>query len=188
MSTIREDPRSDVQLVGLCNDAGAKEAAEAFEALYRRHRSFVLRVAMRFSKDRDIALDALQETFCYLLRKFPPEGEGLELTARLTSLLYPVAKHYALDMRRKSDRFTDADSAPEPHSAPAHGTDDIAGALAGLAPERREVLMLRFVDGLTMEEIAAALGIPVGTVKSRTHLAIRQLRDDPKTRDFFLEP
>ena len=71
---------------------------------------------MRFAQDRDIALDALQETFCYLLRKFPPEGEGLTLTARLTTLLYPVAKHYALDMRRKADRLSHADSAPEPRA------------------------------------------------------------------------
>ena len=184
MSAIGDDPRSDTQLVELCNDGGAGEATRAFEALYRRHRSYVLRVAMRFARDRDIALDALQETFCYLLRKFPPEGEGLELKAKLTSLLYPVAKHYAMDMRRKADRESSADAAPEPR-APDPPPSGIEGALSRLSPERREVLVLRFVDGLTMEEIAAALDIPVGTVKSRTHLAIRQLRENPETRDFF---
>ena len=45
--------------------------------------------------------------------------------------------------------------------------------------------MLRFVEDLSLEEIAAALEIPLGTVKSRLHLAIKQLREDPKIRDLF---
>ncbi|HEX5047019.1 MAG TPA: sigma factor, partial [Gammaproteobacteria bacterium] len=87
------DPRSDDELVAACNVGDADEATRAFEALYRRHRDFVLRVARRFTRDRELALDALQETFAYLLRKFPPAGSGLVLTARLQTLLYPVAKN-----------------------------------------------------------------------------------------------
>jgi RNA polymerase sigma-70 factor (ECF subfamily) len=45
---------------------------------------------------------------------------------------------------------------------------------------------MRFVDGMSMEEISAALVIPVGTVKSRLHNAIAALRDDPRTRAYFL--
>jgi len=46
--------------------------------------------------------------------------------------------------------------------------------------------MLRFIDGLSLAEIAEATGIPLGTVKSRLHHAISKLRDDPRTREFFL--
>ena len=72
------DQRGDEELVAACNAGGPTEAALAFEALYRRHRDYVLRIARRFARDRDLALDALQETFAYLLTKFPPAGGGLE--------------------------------------------------------------------------------------------------------------
>src|SRR5262245_43883505 len=98
------DRRSDAELVAACNRGDAEEAARAFEALYRRHRDFVLRVARRFARDRELALDALQETFTYLLRKFPPAGSGLTLTARLQTLLYPVAKNSAISAYRKARR------------------------------------------------------------------------------------
>jgi RNA polymerase sigma-70 factor (ECF subfamily) len=49
------------------------------------------------------------------------------------------------------------------------------------------VLTLRFVDDLTLAEIAVVLDIPLGTVKSRLHLAIRELRDDPRIKD-LIEP
>src|SRR6185503_5041703 len=162
------DRRSDEELVAVCNRGSADEAARAFETLYRRHRDFVLRVARRFTRDREHALDALQETFAYLLGKFPPAGEGLTLTARLSTLLYPVAKNSALTALRKSRRETPVDdgvlnSVPDESPAPSEPID---AALAGLSAERREVVVLRFVDDLSLEEIAAALDIPLGTVKS----------------------
>jgi RNA polymerase sigma-70 factor, ECF subfamily len=181
------DRRSDGELVRVCNRGARDEAARAFEALYLRHRDFVLRVARRFTRDRELALDALQETFAYLLKKFPPEGPGLTLTARLSTLLYPVAKHCVLSALRKareeraSDAMLEEIAAEEP--APAEPLD---AALAGLSSERREVVTLRFVDELTLAEIAVALEIPEGTVKSRLHLALKQLREDPKIKDLFL--
>jgi RNA polymerase sigma-70 factor (ECF subfamily) len=181
------DPRSDAELVDACNHADPHEATRAFEALYRRHRDFVLRVARRFTRDRDLALDVLQETFAYLLRKFPPAGPGLVLTARLQTLLYPVAKNTAISALRKFDRrMTDADvelddlpAEPEPADQP------IEAALGALPEERREVVLLRFVDDLSLAEIAAMLEVPLGTVKSRLHFAIKQLREDPKIKDLF---
>ncbi len=49
----------------------------------------------------------------------------------------------------------------------------------------REVVLMRFVDDLSLQEIAAALAIPTGTVKSRLHNALATLRDDPRTRRYF---
>lgn len=172
----------DAALVEICNHGDAREAGRAFETLYTRHREFVLRVALRFAPDNDTALDALQETFTYLLRKFPPVGPGLTLTAGLTSLLYPVAKNSALTLRRKAERFPHA---AEPDELPAPGSgepSDIAALLGELPGERREVLMLRFVDDLSLQDIATALDIPLGTVKSRLHLAIRTLRESPQAK------
>lgn len=180
----KSDQRSDQELVRLCNTGDAAEAARAFESLYSRHKDYVIRVALRFVQDRDLALDVLQETFGYLLRKFPPTGEGLILTARLTTLLYPVAKNSALDLMRKAGRFPAGDLQPDelPARAPTE-SGDIADVLGSLPDERREVVLLRFVDDLSLQEIASALDIPVGTVKSRLHLALRQLRESPGIRD-----
>jgi RNA polymerase sigma-70 factor (ECF subfamily) len=57
--------------------------------------------------------------------------------------------------------------------------------LAGLSEEHREVLLLRFVDGLSLAEIAQASEIPLGTVKSRLHNALDMLRQDARTKEFF---
>lgn len=181
------DRRSDQELVDVCNVGDAHSAAAAFEALYRRHRDFVLRVARRFTGDRDLALDALQDTFAYLLRKFPPAGAGLHLTAKLETLLYPVAKNSAITARRKAARLSGASEDELEHlpAAPEAESGSLDAALARLSPERREVLTLRFVDDLSLAEIAAALQVPLGTVKSRLHLAIKDLREDPQTKDLF---
>src|SRR5262245_12448286 len=146
------DRRSDEQLVDVCNGGSAEEAAAAFEALYRRHRDFVLRVARRFARDRDLALDALQDTFTYLLQKFPPTGPGLQLTARLETLLYPAAKNSAITASRKAKRLsTGGDDELEALPAePAPDDGPIDAALASLSAERREVLTLRFVDDLSL--------------------------------------
>jgi RNA polymerase sigma-70 factor (ECF subfamily) len=181
------EPRSDEELVAVCNHGGAEEATAAFEALYRRHRDFVLRVARRFTRDRELALDALQDTFAYLLQKFPPDGAGLRLTAKLETFLYPVAKNSAITALRKAHRIAgsgDAELDELPAEPQAEGTS-IDAALARLSPERREVLTLRFVDDLSLAEIATTLQIPLGTVKSRLHLAIKELREDARTKALF---
>ncbi len=63
--------------------------------------------------------------------------------------------------------------------------DDLAVVLSRLPGPQREVLLMRAVDGMTLGEIAAALDIPVGTVKSRLHHALATLRADDRTRRHF---
>jgi RNA polymerase sigma-70 factor (ECF subfamily) len=57
--------------------------------------------------------------------------------------------------------------------------------LAALPEAQREVLLMRFVDGMSLQEIAAALSIPEGTVKSRMHNALSALKSDPCVRSYF---
>ena len=181
MVRTRFDSLSDPELVELCNGGGRADATAAFGLLYRRHRDYVMRIALRFSSDREIAADTLQETFIYLLRKFPPTGEGLVLTARLRTLLYPVAKNLtltALKRRRREERPAgfDPDRLPDPRTLDPP-REDLARIMEGLSAAHREVLLLRFVDGLRLKEIAEALEIPPGTVKSRLHFAVQRLRE-----------
>jgi RNA polymerase sigma-70 factor (ECF subfamily) len=58
--------------------------------------------------------------------------------------------------------------------------------LSNLPESHREVILLRFVDDFSLEEIASALEIPLGTVKSRLHHAIAALREDPRVARYFL--
>ena len=173
--------------MAICNRGQPVSAAAAFDVLYRRHRDYVLRVALRFAPDVDTALDVLQDTFLRLLRQFPPSGGGLELTARLTTLLYPIARNAAIDAARRMARLpVDADITPDDIAAPPEpAMDDLGRLLAALPAHQREALTLRFVDGMTLDEIAAALDIPLGTVKSRLHLGIARLRSSPALRVFF---
>ena len=64
---------------------------------------------------------------------------------------------------------------------------ELAAVLAVPPEAQREILPMRFVDGMSLQEIADALNIPLGTVKSRLHHALKTLRDDRRTRDYFLE-
>jgi RNA polymerase sigma-70 factor, ECF subfamily len=72
---------------------------------------------------------------------------------------------------------------------PAHAGEDprtaLARVLACLSDAHREAVMLRFVDGLSLAEIAEATGVPLGTVKSRLHHALRSLREDPAAKKYF---
>lgn len=157
---------------------------EAFEALYRRHRDWVHRLAWRFTGNEQDALDILQETFIYLLQKLP----GFRLTAAMTTFLYPVVKHLSLNLRRRRRPGTDEDillALPDPAAQPASRAE-LAAALAVLSKEQCEVVLMRFVDDLSLDEIAQALDVPTGTVKSRLHRALDTLRHDPRTRDYFL--
>lgn len=158
----------------------------SFEMLYRRHRDWVVRLAHRFTGNRHDALDVLQETFLYVLRKFP----GFELEARFTTFLYPVVKNTALTLKRRRGRLrldpSPAESAVEvPEGSPADARSELAAVVTCLSEEQREVLLLRYVDDLALEDIAVAVGIPLGTVKSRLHHALARLRDDPRTRRYF---
>lgn len=221
MAEAPPDPRSDRELIVAIQ--GGEQGA--FAALYWRHREFAMKVAWRFSSCDADALDAVQNAFVYLagkLRATGPGGAGgpgaataggteetsagengppvkFELTAKLTTFLYPVVKHEAMALRRKAQRMKlgadltgaagrDAERGGggvfeelPARDAPADAglsARRVAKAVAGLSSGQREVVLLRFIDGLSMEEISQVLVVPVGTVKSRLHLALKSLADD----------
>ncbi len=159
--------------------------AEAFDALYHRYRDWVHRLAWRFTGNQADALDVLQETFTYLLGKFP----GFQLTASMTTFLYPVVRHVSLNVRRRrsSGQFDEQllTGIPDP-TTPATPRTELAVALAALPHDQREAVLMRFVDDMGLDEIAQALSVPTGTVKSRLHRALETLRTDPRTREYFL--
>jgi RNA polymerase sigma-70 factor (ECF subfamily) len=179
----KPDGRTDESLVAALNFGDAS----AFDGLYYRYRDWVVRLAHRQTGNHADALDVLQETFAYLFRKFP----GFVLSARMTTFLYPVVTNLSIAARRKRRRHVSDHSMPDaPATEPksfdtSQIRDELTHVLAALPETHREVLLMRFVDDMTLIEISQALGIPEGTVKSRLHNAIAALKTDPRAKDYF---
>jgi RNA polymerase sigma-70 factor (ECF subfamily) len=173
----RESPTSsgpsDLQLVAAAN----RGDAAAMEALYERHRDWVYSLARRVTGNRDDAADVLQEVFAYVFSKFP----GFELTCRMRTFLYPAVRNTAVRIRDRRRRTRDIEEAAEPAARanrdPCAGEGGaVADLVIRLPEEQREIVLLRFAEDLALEEIAATLEIPLGTVKSRLHRALSELR------------
>lgn len=162
---------------------------DAFATLYRRYRDWCVRIAWRHTRDEATAWDATHDAFAWLLKKLPT----LRLDGRLSSLLYPVIRNAATTIARKNatrlrHEHAAAENEPERPSAGAAVRDSsqlLARSLDSLPESQREALLMRAVDDMSMEEIAIALGIPVGTVKSRLHHALGAMRADARLRVWF---
>ncbi len=178
MTELNAPSPSDHELVS----RAASGDGDAFRALYDRHHRWVANLAYRFCGNRDDALDVLQEVFAYLHRKLPE----LDLAGKMTTFLYPVVKHRAYDLLRKRQRQARVSGSGEPlDGVPAPNGDSperrderslVRQFLDGLPELQREILVLRFMDELSYAEIGELLDVPVGTVKSRLHNALRLAR------------
>lgn len=142
--------------------------------LYQRYGMEVLQYLARRCAV-EAAEDLLQETFLQAVRS----ADRLSGVILPRAWLFGIARHV---LARYHQRTTDlaplheidaqaGDDVPEDHRLPA-----VREAISQLSPELRETLELRLNDELSYEEIAGALGIPIGTVRSRLHNAIRHLR------------
>lgn len=153
--------------------------AGAFAVLVRRHERRVYNLALRMTGREEDARDATQDAFLSALRKLHTfRGE-----AAFTTWMHRVTVNACYDLLRKRQRAplsleaSHADegrpSRPEPAS-PGHAERvelaiDVRRALLQVPEEFRAVLLLCDVQDLSYEDAAAALGVPVGTVKSRLH-------------------
>lgn len=178
MSSAPSSNLTDQELIDLIN--GGDHAA--FETLYRRYRDWTIRLAWRFTGHEDDAHDVLQEVFTYLAKKFP----GFRLSAAMTTFLYPAVRNLSIAARRKRSRSVSSDVELEFFESPAASAQpatELSVVFAGLTPAHREILLMRFVDDMSQPEIAAALDLPLGTVKSRLHHAILAARQLPNLSD-----
>lgn len=155
----------------------------AFDELVRRHQPRVVRIAARYLGDRAAAADAAQAAFIEVYRAVPryqPRGQ-------LASYLYRVLLNQCHMARRaqRSEGRAFAAIGGQP-AAPAAMPDEeilarerdreVDRALQRLSPKLREVLVLRFAGELSYDEIAAALELPLGTVKRRIFDGMEKLR------------
>lgn len=152
-------------------------AAEELVGLFEKPLLYFLR---RLVGSEDDAWDLLQETWISAFRALP----SLRDARALPAFLYRTARNHALARlrHRKADfRLYAAVDAPESSTEPeptftAEDAAAVHAALDKLSVPHREVLTLFFLDDLSTAEIAAVVGIPPGTVKSRLHHAKKTLR------------
>jgi RNA polymerase sigma-70 factor, ECF subfamily len=151
-------------------DAFGTLTAESIDRLYA--------IAVRVVHDRDRAEDAVQSALLKAWRDLP----SLREPARFEAWLYRLLLRACYDEARRQQVFAASVSVVtvEPGEADGSGRfadrDEIERAFRRLPIDQRAVIVLHHYQGLPLNEVAATLGIPVGTARSRLHYALRTLR------------
>jgi RNA polymerase sigma-70 factor, ECF subfamily len=171
-----DDSASDAELLRRV----AERDREAFETLYGRYVRSVFGLALRRLGDRGHAEDAVQEAFTAVWRSastYRPERGAAG------GWVYTVARNAIVDRLRRNGLALDAEL-PElasPERGPAQRAEDsdvawrVHRALEDLQPREREVIELAYWSGMSQSEVAQFLGLPLGTVKTRTRSALARL-------------
>lgn len=182
---MRSDP--DQALLQRWRSGGLEDKRAAFDELYRRYHAKVFSTARHVTGDSNAAADVTQETFLQVFEKF----DTFESRSSFSSWLYRIAINFAGEHRRKHRKSPISLSAP-----PAGGSnsaaesvepleerlaktrleadersDEVQDALLQLSPKLRTVVVLRYIEDLSYEEVAEVLSCSVGTVKSRLNRA-----------------
>lgn len=162
---------------------------EAFGAIFRLFAPKVRSFALRRGAAGAQAEEVVQEVMLAVWRR----AETFDPTrANLATWIYAIARNRMLDdLRRASVPLLGEDEAGEEaaeepdHEARLDGERDAARlrrALADLPPEQSEVIRIAYYEGLSQRDLADRLGLPLGTVKSRTRLALDRLRSAMKAK------
>lgn len=177
---------TDQQLVA----AHRTGAPEAFSELVRRYQAEMHGFLMRFLRSRAAADDVFQETFLQIHTSI----DTFDTNKRFKPWLFTIGANKARDYLRRNKRqkavplsaavdssgdgasFVDLMEAdlprPETEAETAEVAERVREAVAGMPDHLREVLVLAYFKQLAYREVAEALGIPLGTVKSRLHAAV----------------
>ena len=180
---MNSDP--DAELVLRCQRSVTSSLEGDYRRLYERYKDRVYNVCFRITGNLSDALDASQETFGILFRRL---GE-FRFESRFSSWVYRIAVNASIDVRRRARsrrhfsldaiqegtgeeraRYDPTDRAVEMPSASAsrHELEQaIQQAILRLSEKLRTIIVLRYVESLSYEEVAETLRISLGTVKSR---------------------
>jgi RNA polymerase sigma-70 factor (ECF subfamily) len=167
--------QSDVDLVK--RTAGGDEGA--FVELYQRFHLPIYNYLIRLVREQTAAEDLLQEIFLAAWQG----AARFRGQAAVKTWLFHIAHNQAVSWLRRFRRTTpledgevgDPEESPEAYAMQSSSVRLIRGALNRLSPDHREVLELTFYHNMSIAEIAAVLGCPTGTVKSRMSYARRYL-------------
>ena len=169
----------DHALILSCQRDSGLACDDSFRLLHDRHKDVVHRVCLRITGDANEALDAAQDAFLLAFRGI----RSFRFASRFPRWLCRIAAHASFERlrRRHPPRVF---SELELHDLECPLASDITGAasrsercllvrraLKRLSPHLREILVLRYFEGLSYEELALRLGIALGSVRSRLHRA-----------------
>ena len=148
------------------------------ERLMEQYGSSLLRMCALYLKDADLAQDAVQETFIRAYRHSESyRGESSEKTW-LTSIAINVSRDMLKSAWfRHHSRSTDIDTLPEQSADFTFPDNTVLTEVMRLPAKYREVILLRYYEGLKLKETASALGLSDGRVRSRLNKANELLRD-----------
>lgn len=184
-------PAVETPAVATVDPASLSPAAAAstwvpptWDEVVRNHSARVYRLAYRLTGNRHDAEDLTQEVFVRVFRSLSNYQPGT-----FEGWLHRITTNLFLDqVRRKQrirfdalaedagDRLPSTDMGPERAYEHRNLDDDVQTALDALPPDFRAVVVLCDIEGLSYEEIAATLGVKLGTVRSRIHRGRAQLR------------
>ena len=176
------DPSDEELLAGL-----AAGRLEALDALYERYKTMAYGIARRITADEVLAEDVVQDAF---LGAWRSADRYVAARGSVKTWLLSIVHHRAIDAVRRRRPTSELSAEEEGRTTPPGLTlpdvwgevserldrAQVATALAVLPDAQREALELAYWAGLSQSEIAARLGVPLGTVKSRVRLALVALR------------
>jgi len=180
--------REDLELVRRV----VKGDQEAFRALFDKHRGRVYSIAYRFTRNREDALEIVQEVFIKVHRAI----DTFDARSSFSTWICRITTNASIDWtrRRKGEHYEfreeilgpdQEDASPivprteNPHDAAMRSElrEKIRSAVDRLSEKHGSIFLLHVVEGLSYQEIADLQGIPIGTVMSRLHYARKYLRD-----------
>jgi RNA polymerase sigma factor (sigma-70 family) len=137
--------------------------------IYRDERDGLIRLAYLITGSQQVAEDLVQDTFERVMAKLSPESEpGAYLRRSVINASYSWLRRSWREVQGAGDEHVTVHR--DSHEV------EMWDALARLAPRRRTVVVLRYYLDMTEAEVAALLGCRVGTVKSATHRALKELK------------
>jgi RNA polymerase sigma-70 factor, ECF subfamily len=167
----------------------AGDEGEALVDLYRRYQTPLYRLGLRLLRDEGMAEELVQDTFVRLWRSAPRFDPG---RGSVRAFTFAIAYAAASDLRRRAaSRPLDVTPAGEVEQAAQAAPETLDQVLLGMAvgdaldrlsEKHAAVLRMYFEEDLSQPQIADRLGIPLGTVKTRTHHALRALRGELRER------
>ena len=179
---LRIDPDRDLVLA--CQGEPANGFQGPFRSLYELYKDRVYNVCYRITGNATDALDASQETFSILHRKLA----DFRFQSKFSSWVYRIAVNASIDIKRRAaarpsvsfdalqgldtdearhDPIDEAVEAPGAAASRVELEAAVQGAIDRLSPKMRSITVLRYLEGLSYDEIADVLQISLGTVKSR---------------------
>jgi RNA polymerase sigma-70 factor (ECF subfamily) len=198
---VTSDP--DQTLVERCQSSSGADFDEAYRQIFALYQDRVYNTCFRVTGNANDALDAAQETMVIIARRI----SGFAFRSKFSSWVYRIAINAAIDIRRKRmgaprsgvativgvvdgtemmQQVADETPQAEPHQQLVANENQqlIQSALSDMNSKFAAILVLRYIEGLSYDEIADAQECTLGTVKSRLNRAHHSLREFLESRGF----